>query len=206
MQRTVLAASVLLAIAAPASAAPPMPTYQTDAEKCRWEWQTVPALGGTLGAWTEDCAMNGQYKVVPDPDLPGFVLTVDGEPVANVVQVFAKPADAGVDAILPALRAGGYIPDDDDCVMKLATDATLQTIGPRPRTQAFFEVMPTGARLAAFEATPEDEVPEPPCPDYGWSTHGTRYFLHDLSRADRMIYIDVGQDGTMFDPRTLTWE
>ena len=101
------------------------------------------------------------------------MLTVDGKAEGTILQVFDKPADADVSAVLPALRAKGYIPDDDDCVFEPAA------IRPAPRTIAFYEIKPTGARKEAFDATPEDEVPEPPCGEYGWGTHGVRYFLTD---------------------------
>ena len=61
-------------------------------------------------------------------------------------------------------------------------------------------------RVAAFEATPEDEVPEPPCGDYGWPTHGVRYFMTDQRFPGRVVYVDIGQDGTMFDDTTITLE
>jgi hypothetical protein len=78
------------------------------------------------------------------------------------------------------------------------------TAGPAPRTRALFEIMPTGSRLAALEATPDDEIPEPPCGEYGWSTHGTRYFVTDVAHPDKVIYIDIGQDGMMFDQTSVS--
>ena len=65
------------------------------------------------------------------------------------------------------------------------------------------DIQPTGARKAAFDATPSDEVPEPPCGDYGWSTHGLRYFMTDIRHPDNVLYLNEGQDGMMFDPRTV---
>ena len=128
------------------------------------------------------------------------MLTVDGEAEGTILQVFDKPADADVSAILPALRAKGYIPDDDDCVFEPAA------IRPAPRTIAFYEIKPIGARKEAFDATPEDEVPEPPCGEYGWGTHGVRYFFTDTRFPERVIYVNTGQDGTMFDDTTITLE
>ena len=40
----------------------------------------------------------------------------------------------------------------------------------------------------------------------GWSTHGVRYFMTDLRRPDRVVYINEGQDGTQIDPRSIRWE
>jgi hypothetical protein len=174
-----------------------MPTQSADPDACKWEWKS----GGGVGIWAERCAFEtGVFEPRYEASLPGFVLTVDGKAKTTILQVFEKPADADISAILPTLRAKGYIPDDDECVFEPAS------IRPAPKTVAFFQIMPTGGRKAAFEATPDDEVPGPPCPDYGWSTHGTRYFFTDMRFPERVIYVDIGQDGTMFDDTTITLE
>jgi len=197
MRMAALAVLGLAGLALPASAAPPMPAYATDRERCTWEWKT----GAGLGVWTERCALEtGLWEVVPRDGLPGFVLTIDGRDEVTVLQVFDKPSEAGIEAILPTLRREGAIPDDEDCVFEPAA------IRPAPRTVAFYEIRPTGARRAAFEATPADEIPEPPCGDYGWSTHGIRYFMTDLRFPGRVVYVDTGEDGLMFDPASVTLE
>ena len=157
--------------------------------------------GAGVGIWAERCDLDtGLWVPRFDAALPGFVLTLDGRDEVTILQIFEKPGDAGVDAILPELRDRGYIPDDDECVFESAA------IRPAPRTIAFYEIKPTGSRLAAFEATPDDDVPEPPCGDYGWSTHGLRYFMTDIRFPERVLYIDTGQDGTLFDPASITLE
>lgn len=184
-------------LAGPVIAAPPQPTHSRFPDRCRWEWKT----GGGLGVWAEHCELDtGVWELRNDPDLPGFVLTVDGIDEAAVLQVFRKPPGADISAILPELRQRGYIPDDGECIFAPAD------IRPAERTIAFFDIRPTGARKTAFEATPEDEVPDPPCGDYGWSTHGVRYFMTDSRFPDRVVYINTGQDGLMFDPETVTLE
>lgn len=201
--RTILAAAALAAsLAAAAAEPPPQPATSTDPGRCAWEWKTV----GPLGVWAEKCDLNGVWQLEQRVGLPGFVLTVDGGDPVTVLQIFEKPGESEIGAILPELRARGYIPDDDECILEPASTATLQTIGPAPRTRAFYEIMPIGARRAALEATPADEVPEPPCGEYGWSTHGTRYFMTDIGRPHLMIYVNLGQDGTMFDQKTITLE
>ena len=179
------------------AAAPPQPTTSTDPDRCRWEWKSDAGLG----VWAEHCELDtGVWELRSDPDLPGFVLTIDGIDDTVVLQVFQKPAGADIAAILPELRQRGYIPDDGECVFEPAD------IRPAAKTVAFFDIRPTGDRKAAFEATPKDEVPDPPCGDYGWSTHGVRYFMTDSRFPDRVVYIDTGQDGLMFDPTTVTLE
>jgi len=190
----------LCAVALPLAAAhaqPSMPTESTVPDQCQWLWKS----GAGVGIWAERCDLDtGLWEPRFEPALPGFVLTIDGKDEGTILQVFDKPADAEISAILPTLRAKGYIPNDDECVFEPAE------IRAAPRTIAFFEIKPTGSRLEAFEATPEDEVPEPPCGDYGWSTHGVRYFFTDTRFPERVIYVDIGQDGTMFDATSITLE
>lgn len=197
MRTLTLAASIVALASAAHAEPPPQPTGSSVPGSCTWEWKT----GGGVGIWAERCDLQtGVWEPRFEASLPGFVLTIDGEDQGTILQVFDKPADADVSAILPVLREKGYIPDDGDCVFEPAT------IGPAPRTIAFYEIKPTGTRLEAFEATPDDEVPEPPCGDYGWSTHGIRYFFTDTRFPERVIYVDIGQDGTMFDDTTITLE
>lgn len=198
MRLCALAVALIAATALPAYAQqPPQPTGGTDPANCTWEWKS----GGGIGVWAERCKLpTGLFELAFRPDLPGFVLTIDGKDETTVLQVFDKPADSPVSAILPKLRERGYIPNDLDCVFAPAA------IRPAPRTLAFFEIVATGKRKAAFDATPKDEVPEPPCGEFGWSTHGVRYFLTDIARPDKVVYVNTGQDGMMFDPVTVTVE
>jgi hypothetical protein len=192
----VIAACCLPTSGPSALAQPPQPSESAvDATKCRWEWRQ----GGGIGVWAERCTLDtGLWELKFQEDLPGFVLTVDGAAGETVLQLFKKPLDADISAILPALRERGSIPDDDLCLFQPAA------IRPAPRTIAFFDIRPTGARKAALDATPQDEVPEPPCGDFGWSTHGLRYFMTDIRHPESVLYLNEGQDGMMFDPTTVT--
>lgn len=199
MRAWLLAFLSIFGVHTPALSQPPEPPKGAlaDTARCQWEWKS----GGGIGVWAERCALDtGVWELSFREDLPGFVLTVDGQREATVLQLFKKPADAGIAAILPELRRRGYIPDDALCAFGPAA------ITSAPRTAAFFDIRPTGERKTAFEATPADEVPEPACGEYGWSTHGIRYFLTDIRHADSVVFINTGQDGMMFDARTVTIE
>lgn len=197
MRSLPLLALCIAAFALPALAEPPRPGHSTDAARCDWQLMR----GGGLAVWAERCTFDtGVWVPKFDEALPGFVLTVDGETVDTILHVFSKPAEAPVSTLLPELRRRGLIPDDEDCVFEPAA------IRSAPRTLAFFHIMPRGKRKEAFDATPRDEVPEPPCGDYGWSTHGTRYFLTDVAHPGRVLYVNTGQDGMMFDETTVTLE
>lgn len=185
-----------LALMAPAHAAerPNMPSATID-PACTWEWLE----GEGIATWAQDCKLKtGHWHLRWEKEMAGFSLWVDDQRSAIVLQRFALPAGAEISALLPELRKRALIADSDECVFQPAA------IGAAPRTIAQFEIRPVGERLKAFEATPDDEVPEPPCGDYAWSTHGVRYFQTDLRFPGAVTYLDLGQDGTLFDPATVT--
>jgi hypothetical protein len=197
MKTLPLAAALVVIASAAHAQPPPQPTGSSVPGKCTWEWKT----GGGVGIWAERCDLEtGVWEPRYEPNLHGFVLTVDGEDQTTILQVFEKLAAEDVAVILPTLRERGYIPDDDDCVFEPDSDR------PASGTRNYFTIMPTGKRQEAFEATPDDEVPEPPCGDYGWSTHGVRYFFTDSRFPEWVIYVNIGPDGTMFDATTITLE
>jgi hypothetical protein len=148
---------------------------------------------------TQACRFStGLWRVEVDPELPGLALWRDSDRLTTVLQVFRKPANAPVEAILPQLIAQARVPDVDDCRF------VAVPLRPAARSIAFHQIRPVGKRLEAIEARIRHEIPEPPCGDYGWSTHGVRYFMTDFRRPDRVLYIDEGQDGTLIDPSGLS--
>jgi len=182
-----------LAASLPPARADEPPPGRTD-PSCQWQW----LKGDGLALWAESCPFDtGHWHVRFAPEGPGFMLYVNDEPQRLVLQRFAVPAGEPLATLLPTLRQRGLIADSEDCVFQPAA------LRPTPRTIQQFEIRPTGETLKRFEATPSDEVPEPPCGDYGWSTHGVRYFQTDLRHPGTVIYIDLGQDGTFIAPETL---
>ncbi len=168
-----LASAVLFLSGGLALAQPPQPTTSTVPGKCTWAWKT----GAGLGVWAERCTLDtGVWEVNFDAARQGFVLTVDGGDALVVLQPFAKAADADVSAILPDLRKGGFIPDDDECVFQPASDR------PSTATVAFFEIRPTGARLKAFEADAGRRGAGCAVPGI-WLVGGGRALLHDRRGA-----------------------
>lgn len=187
----------LLIAVTPAAAVerPPVPQFRTD-PGCTWHWLT----GGGVGLWGEVCNLStGQWRVEWDRDQAAFVQTRDGALVTKVLEIFQTSDEDPASAVLDELRRRGDLADDEECVFQPVQ------VRAAPRTIAFLEIRPTGERLKAFEATPKDQIPDPPCGPYGWSTHGRRYFMTDIRQPGRVLYFDEGQDGTMFDPASVTF-
>ena len=167
-----------------------------DAEKCAWEWRS----SGGVGVWAQRCRFaTGEWALQSDPSLPGFAQTVDGADPVTVLQVFSWPPEQGLEGLKSELLQSGAIP---------YADCALRPIEGRPtiKGRSYLELRPVGERLTAFNATPQGEIPEPPCGSYGWSTHGVRYFVIEQSHQGKALFVDIGQDGMMFDETTARLE
>ena len=173
--------------------APPVPFYSTVKASCRWMWKT----GRGIGIWTEDCNFdNGHWGVVYDEANDWFALQTDaGEPFPVLRQY---RYEGGLQGLLPELKAKGLVLDDKDCIFVQSTDKLA------PEGWSLWDVEPVGKRREAFDALPADDVPEPPCGELGMAIDFTGFFMAHQDFAGRAIYVNLGQDGTMFDLGSVT--
>lgn len=175
--------------------APPVPFYATDKKACSWGW----LKGKDLGLWAETCNFEtGKWSIAYDDKIDAFTLNVDGSDPFPVLRSFRKGADEAPDALLPALKQAKLIPDDDEC--KFAPAENMNG----PAGWSLWEIVPVGKKKEAFDAQGDDEVPEPPCGDLGYAVDYVGFFMIPDAHKDRVIHVDLGQDGTLFDPFTVT--
>ena len=125
-----------------------------------------------------------------------FSLQVNGGDPYAVVRQFREAG--GPEALLPGLKAQGLVLDDPECLFVQSTDKNA------PEGWTIWDVEPTGKRKTAFEALPGDEVPEPPCGELGMAVDFAGFFMVHRDFPDRILYVNLGQDGTMFDLGSLT--
>lgn len=175
---------------------PPKPDWQTVASQCIWHWRE----GGRLGLWTETCELpTGQWQVVWDDQAHAFVLQHNSTVQAVVVQSWPLPsaptASPHITALTRVLIDAGHLAPDADCVWKPMPRRA-------PRTMAFFVLSPSAPE--AMSPTAQGEIPDPLCGPFGASTHGVKYFIHDLRWADRAIFVNEGQERPLFDPGSIT--
>lgn len=184
----------MTAEAAPESSSP-MPFYATDKASCSWVWRQ----GREIGLWTETCKFDsGLWDVIYDPARDVFALRVDaGEPY-TVLQEFRSKGGAA--ALLPELKAQGLVVDDPECIMAEAANQ------PVPDGWTAFQVVPTGKRKQTFDAAVQSEIPEPPCGKFGYAVDSIGFFMVSRERPDRVIYANLGQDGTMIDLASLRFK
>jgi hypothetical protein len=65
-------------------------------------------------------------------------------------------------------------------------------------------VVPTGAKKEAFDAQVQVEIPEPPCGALGFAVNSIGFFMVRDDQPDRVLYANLGQDGTMIDLASIT--
>jgi len=78
--------------------------------------------------------------------------------------------------------------------------------GTKPRAGAErFTFVPDAAYQKELDAKADpNEVPEPPCGDWGDAPDGIQYFeAQPASGARRVLFVRVGQDEPLFDEKTL---
>ncbi len=168
--------------------APPMPFYATDTKQCKWVWRQ----GKGISVWTEDCSFeSGRWDVAYNEANDWFELRVDGGDPYPVLRQFR--VTGGPEALLPQLKAKQLVLDDAECVFAPSSDQFV------PKGWTPWEVVPVGKRKADFDAQPGDEVPEPPCGELGYAVDFVGFFMVHADFPDRVIYVNLGQDGTMID-------
>jgi hypothetical protein len=173
--------------------APTGPFYSTDRKSCQWVWKK----GKGLSLWTEQCKFDtGLWDVVYDEANDLFALRVDaGEPYP-VLRQFRQAGGAA--ALLPALKASGLVLDDAECVMAKVEDQ------PAPPGWSAWQVVPTGKRKEAFDSIVQIEVPEPHCGELGYRVDLVGFFMVNEKHPDRVLHVNLGQDGTMIDIASIT--
>lgn len=171
---------------------PPAPDWHT-ADDCQWQWLNA----GGIGLWAERCTLStGDWAVLWRPETQAFELNHNGQWRGVVVQAFQVRGEHWQDDVGDALTAAGHLDDDSTC--------HFQPIALRPavRTIAFYQLQPRD-HSPEPPSSERDQVPDPQCGPYGASTHGVRYFVHDLRTPGHIVFIDEGQERPMFDPTSV---
>ena len=183
----------LLVLAAAVSAA--QPSRVAD-KGCVWEKFSDPKLG--LDAWVERCDY-GFRKI--DFVAKGSSLAMrfsdggDPDPVIDVIDLQAgETAEAGLKRIFAARTPAAVA---RRCVL-----ATSAHIAP-PAGVRRFTFVPNAAYQKELDRKADpNEVPDPPCGEWGDAPDGIQYFeVQNDARA--ILFVRAGQDIPLFDEQTL---
>jgi hypothetical protein len=188
-----LFARILLAAAGAPQGGPARPAVKG----CAWEKTSNAALG--LEAWVQRCDY-GFRKIdflVKDASLA--VRYSDGgspEPVVDVLALLpGETPEAGVKRLFEARTEKA-----------VANRCVMVPYGGETRAGAKrLTFVPDSAYHKELQAKADpNEVPDPPCGDWGDAPDGIQYFeTQPASGARKVLFVRVGQDEPLFDEKTL---
>lgn len=185
-----LSASATLSAVAdePAPSRPPI-------DKCVWERLADKTIG--LAAWAQRCDFG--FRQIHF-EFTGNALAIkysDGGAADPLVELFdIKPGETAEAALQRLFLEKTDKAVRDRCVL------TPYTEGAVPAGIKRYTFSPDAAYAKELKAFADpDEVPEPPCGDWGEMPDGIQYF--EVPAGRKVLFVRVGQDEPLFDEQTL---
>ncbi len=188
-----LFASVALSAASradePAPSRPPI-------DKCVWEKLTDKTIG--LAAWAQRCDFG--FRQIHF-EFVGNALAIkysDGGAPDPLVEVFdIKASETAEAAVLRLLLGKTDKSVSARCVLTPYTEGTV------PAGIKRYTFSPNAAYAKELKAAANDEVPGPPCGDWGEMPDGIQYFEVPAGEGRKVLFVRAGQDEPLFDEQTL---
>lgn len=189
---------LVLAWAVPSIAAPGDEPSRPAAKGCGWE--NLPAPSAGLEAWVQRCDF-GFRRV--DFVIQGTSLAIrysDGgkpDPLVDVLDLLqGETPEVGMKRLFAARTDGAVA---SRCVL-----APYPGDKPPAGVERFTFVPDAAYAKELAKKESPDEVPEPPCGEWGVAPDGIQYFeVQPRSGAHRVLFVRVGQDEPLFDEKTL---
>ncbi|WP_192253650.1 hypothetical protein [Mesorhizobium caraganae] len=173
----------------PATSRPPI-------DKCVWEKLADKTVG--LAAWVQRCDFG--FRQIHF-EFAGNALAIkysDGGPPDPLVEVFdIKSGETAEAALLRLLLERTDKAVSARCVLAPYTEGTV------PAGVKRYTFSPDAAYAKELKALANDEVPEPPCGDWGEMPDGIQYFEVPAGEGHKLLFVRVGQDEPLFDEQTL---
>lgn len=179
---------LFLALFAAATAGGPSRPADKD---CKWEKFSNASVG--LEAWVERCDY-GFRKIDFVPNGRSLAMRYsDGGKPENVVDVFDRlPNETGEAAVTRIFAVHAK----KEFVAKCVARPYVDPAGRKDVKRYTFVLR----HPKAIKETPDGDIPDPPCGDWGDSPDGIQYFeVH----PKKVLFVRVGQDIPLFDEQTL---
>lgn len=188
-----LFASIALSAAAradePAPSRPPI-------DKCVWEKLTDKTI--RLTAWAQRCDFG--FRQIHF-EFVGNALAIkysDGGAPDPLVELFdIKSGETAEAAVLRLLLERTDRSVSARCVLAPYTEGAV------PAGVKRYTFSPDAAYAKELKALANDEVPQPPCGEWGEMPDGIQYFEVPAGEGRRALFVRVGQDEPLFDEQTL---
>lgn len=197
--RSIVWISALLApltLSAVARADEPAPS-RPPIDKCAWERLADKTIG--LAAWVQRCDFG--FRQIHF-EFAGNALAIkysDGGAVDPVVEVFVIKSDETAEAALQRLLL-----EKTDKTVSARCVLVPSTEGTMPAGVKRYTFSPDAAYAKELQALADpNEVPEPPCGDWGEMPDGIQYFEVPAGEGRKVLFVRAGQDKPLFDEQTL---
>ncbi|MER9331792.1 hypothetical protein [Mesorhizobium sp. M0488] len=189
-----LLASVTISVVARADE--PAPS-RSPIDKCVWERLTDKNAG--LAAWAQRCDFG--FRQIHF-EFAGNALAIkysDGGAADPLVEVFDIKSGETAEAALLRL----FLEKTDKAVSARCVP-TSYTEGSVPTGVKRYTFSPDPAYAKELKALADpNEIPEPPCGDWGEMPDGIQYFEVPAGEARKLLFVRAGQDEPLFDEQTL---
>ncbi|ESZ03106.1 hypothetical protein X736_27520 [Mesorhizobium sp. L2C089B000] len=189
---TLFALATISAAARAGELAPSRPPI----DKCVWEKLADKTVG--LAAWVQRCDFG--FRQIHF-EFVGNALAIkysDGGAPDPLVEVFdIKSGETAEPAVLRLLLDKTDKSVSARCVLVPYTEGTV------PAGVKRYTFRPDAAYAKELKALANDEVPEPPCGDWGEMPDGIQYFESPAGEGRRVLFVRAGQDEPLFDDQTL---
>lgn len=184
-----------IALSAAAHADEPAPS-RSPIDKCAWEKMADKTIG--LAAWAQRCDFG--FRQIHF-EFVGNALAIkysDGGAADPLVEVFdITSGEAAQAAVLRLLLEKTDKAVSARCVLAPYTEGTV------PAGVKRYTFSPDAAYAEELKALANDEVPDPPCGDWGEMPDGIQYFEVPAGEGRKVLFVRVGQDEPLFDEQTL---
>lgn len=169
---------------------------------CAWEKLSDASLG--LSLWVQRCDFGFRKINLYAKQNALMIHWSDGGEDAPLIETFDMHADEKPESAIKRIFAE-HTSDKSlvsRCLLKPYKDEDPHAAAP-PAGVKRYTFQPNAALRKELDAKQDpDDVPDPPCGDWGYAPDGIQYF-EAHSDARRVLFVRVGQDEPLFDEKTL---
>lgn len=174
----------------PAPSRPPI-------DKCVWEKLTDKTVG--LAAWVQRCDFGFRqihFEFVGNALAIKYSDGGDADPLVELYDI--RPGETAEAALQRLFLEKTDKAVSARCVLMPYTEGTM------PAGVKRYTFSPDAAYAKELKAKADpNEVPDPPCGDWGEMPDGIQYFEVPAGETQKLLFVRIGQDQPLFDEQTL---
>lgn len=172
---------------------------RTAQKGCTWERAADKTAG--FAAWVERCDFGGRkiHLYIKGNALLQQYSDGGAQPDTLIESFALRPAEAVNAGLRRVYLAHTAKAISDRCVL------APYTLGKAPSDAKRFAFVPTATYAKSLKAKQDpNDIPEPPCGDWGIAPDGEQFFeVWPASTVRRVLFVRTGQDTPLFDEMTL---